>query len=64
MGKLSLGHIRKWQRKLKEAGLEKMLVSPMLLPNYANQGKPVPGFHPLGQESSYTPFGDRAVRWI
>lgn len=64
LGKLSLGHIRKWQRELKEAGLEKMLVSPMLLPNYANQGKPVPGFHPLGQESSYTPFGDRAVRWI
>ena len=64
LGKLSLGHIRKWQRELKEAGLEKMPVSPMLLPNYANQGKPVPGFHPLGQESPYTPFGDRAVRWI
>jgi len=64
LGKLSLGHIRKWQQELKEAGLEKMPVSPMLLPNYANQGKPVPGFHPLGQESPYTPFGDRAVRWI
>ncbi|MCD6599680.1 MAG: FAD-binding protein [Dehalococcoidia bacterium] len=64
LGKLSLGHIRKWQQELKKAGLEKMPVSPMLLPNYANQGKPVPGFHPLGQESPYTPFGDRAVRWI
>ena len=63
-GKLTLEHVRKWQRELKEAGLESMPVSPMLLPNYANQEKPVPGFQPLGQISGYTPFGDRAVRWI
>jgi len=64
LGKLTLEHVRKWQRELKEAGLESMPVSPMLLPNYANQEKPVPGFQPLGQVSGYTPFGDRAVRWI
>ncbi|MCK4354147.1 MAG: FAD-binding protein [Dehalococcoidia bacterium] len=64
LGKLTLEHVRKWQRELKEAGLESMPVSPMLLPNYANQEKPVPGFQPLGQISGYTPFGDRAVRWI
>lgn len=63
-GKLTLEHVRKWQRELKEAGLESMPVSPMLLSNYANQEKPVPGFQPLGQVSGYTPFGDRAVRWI
>jgi len=64
LGKLTLDHVRKWQREIKEAGLEDMPVSPMLLPNYANQERPVPGFQPLGQVSSYTPFGDRAVRWI
>lgn len=64
LGKLTLGHVRKWQREIKEAGLEDMPVSPMLFPNYANQGRPVPGFQPLGQVSPYTPFGDRAVRWI
>ena len=63
-GKLTLEHVRKWQREIKEVGLEDMPVSPMLLPNYANQEQPVPGFQPLGQVSPYTPFGDRAVRWI
>jgi succinate dehydrogenase/fumarate reductase flavoprotein subunit len=64
LGKLTLDHVRKWQQEIKEAGLENMPVSPMLLPNYANQERPVPGFQPLGQVSRYTPFGDRAVRWI
>lgn len=64
LGKLTLDHVRKWQREIKEAGLEEMPVSPMLLPNYANQDRPVPGFQPLGQVSPYTPFGDRAIRWI
>jgi len=62
-GKLTLDHVVRWQRDMKEAGLEKMPVSPMLLPNYAHQ-EPVPGFQPLGQVSPYTPFGDRATRWI
>ena len=64
LGKLTLDHVRKWQREINEAGLEEMPVSPMLLPNYARQERPVPGFQPLGQVSSYTPFGDRAVRWL
>jgi len=64
LGKLTLDHVRKWQQEIKKAGLENMPVSPMLLPNYANQERPVPGFQPLGQVSRYTPFGDRAVRWI
>ena len=64
LGKLTLDHVHKWQREIKEAGLEKMPVSPMLLPNYARQERYVPGFQPLGQVSPYTPFGDRAVRWI
>jgi len=63
-GKLTLEHVRQWQRELKEAGLESMPVSPMLLPNYARGNRPVPGFVPLGEASEYTPFGDRAVRWI
>jgi len=64
LGKLTLDHVRKWHREIKEAGLEEMPVSPMLLPNYARQERYVPGFQPLGQVSPYTPFGDRAVRWI
>jgi len=63
-GKLALDHVRKWQREIKKAGLQGAPVSPMLLPNYARQEQPVPGFQPLGQVSAYTPFGDRAVRWI
>jgi len=62
-GRLTLEHVTKWQREMKEAGLEGMPISPMLLPNYAHQ-EPVPGFQPLGQVSPYTPFGDRATRWI
>jgi succinate dehydrogenase/fumarate reductase flavoprotein subunit len=61
---LSLEHVRKWQKQIHEAGLDDMPVSPMLLPNYARQERPVPGFQPLGQVSGYTPFGDRAVRWV
>jgi len=61
---LSLEHVRKWRQQAHGAGLEGMPVSPMLLPNYARQEHPTPGFQPLGQVSSYTPFGDRAVRWI
>ena len=64
LGKLTLDHVCRWQREIENAGLQEMPVSPMLLPNYANQERPVPGFQPLGQVSPYTPFGDRAVRWI
>ena len=64
LGRLTLDHVRKWQREIKEAGLEDMPVSPMLFPNYARGNRPVPGFVPLGEASEYTPFGDRAVRWI
>jgi succinate dehydrogenase / fumarate reductase flavoprotein subunit len=63
-GQLSLEHIRKWRAAMREAGLENNPVSPMLLPNYARHDRPAPGFQPLGQVSDYTPFGDRAVRWI
>lgn len=61
---LTLDHVRKWQQGIHEAGLDDMPVSPMLLPNYARQERPAPGFRPLGQVSGYTPFGDRAVRWV
>jgi succinate dehydrogenase / fumarate reductase flavoprotein subunit len=64
LGKLTLEHIRQWQRQIKQAGLESRPVSPMLLPNYAKHEKPVPGFQPLGQTTGYTPFGDAATRWI
>ena len=63
-GKLSLEHVRRWQREIKRAGLESRPVSPMLLPNYARHENPVPGFQPLSQASAYTPFGDAAFRWI
>jgi succinate dehydrogenase / fumarate reductase flavoprotein subunit len=64
LGKLTLDHVCKWQGEIKKAGLEQMPVSPMLLPNYARRERYVPGFQPLDQVSPYTPFGDRAVRWI
>lgn len=64
LGKLTLDHVRKWQRAIKEAGLESRPVSPMLLPNYARHEKPVPGFQPLGEATAYTPFGDATLRWI
>lgn len=64
LGKLTLEHIRQWQRQIKQAGLESKPVSPMLLPNYAKHEKPVPGFQPLGQTTGYTPFGDAVTRWI
>ena len=63
-GKLSLEHVRRWQREIKRAGLESRPVSPMLLPNYARHENPVPGFQPTFQASAYTPFGDAALRWI
>ena len=38
LGKLTLNHVRKWQRELKEAGLvEVRPISPKLLPDYARQ---------------------------
>lgn len=64
LGKLTLDHVRKWQREIKEARLESRPVSPMLLPNYAKHEKPVPGFQPLGEATAYTPFGDATLRWI
>lgn len=64
LGKLTLDHVRKWQREIKEAGLESRPVSPMLLPNYARHEKPVPGFQPPGEATAYTPFGDATSRWI
>ncbi len=64
LGKLTLDHVRKWQREIKEAGLESRPVSPMLLPNYAKHERPVPGFQPLGEATAYTPFGDATLRWI
>ena len=63
-GKLSLEHVRRWQREIKRAGLESRPVSPMLLPNYARHKNPVPGFQPTLQSTAYTPFGDAALRWI
>ncbi len=64
LGKFTLDHVRKWQREIKEAGLESRPVSPMLLPNYARHERPVPGFQPLGEATAYTPFGDATLRWI
>lgn len=64
LGKLTLDHVRKWQREIKEAGLESRPVSPMLLPNYARHEKPVPGFQPPIEATAYTPFGDATSRWI
>ena len=40
LGKLTLEHVRQWQRQLKEAGLEdKRPRSPLLLPDYTRHGK-------------------------
>ena len=63
LGKPSLEHVRKWQKQLKEAGLENMPVSPMLLPNYARRER-TPAFRPIDWEKLYTPFGDISTRWI
>jgi len=63
-GKLSLEHVRRWQREIKRAGLESRPVSPMLLPNYARHENPVPGFQPTCKATAYTPFGDASLRWI
>ncbi len=38
LGTLTLDHVRRWQKELREAGLAELRpVSPMLLPNYARQ---------------------------
>ena len=38
LGTLTLNHVRRWQKELREAGLAELRpVSPMLLPNYARQ---------------------------
>ncbi len=38
LGTLTLNHVRRWQKELREAGLAELrAVSPMLLPNYARQ---------------------------
>jgi succinate dehydrogenase/fumarate reductase flavoprotein subunit/ferredoxin len=39
LGKLTLEHIRKWRDELKRSGLEKQLISPKLIPDYAIHGK-------------------------
>ena len=39
LGQLSLGHVRHWQRQLKEAGIESRPVSPLLLPDYTRHGQ-------------------------
>jgi len=64
LASLTLDHVRKWRAQIHELGLENLPVSPMLLPNYAKQDRPTPGFRPLGQASGYTPSGNRSVRWI
>jgi len=39
VGQLTLDHVRRWQRQLKEAGLEGRPLSPLLLPDYTRHGK-------------------------
>jgi succinate dehydrogenase / fumarate reductase flavoprotein subunit len=39
LGRLTLEHVREWQRQLKEAGLESRPLSPLLLPDYTRHGK-------------------------
>ncbi|NOQ43328.1 MAG: FAD-binding protein [Dehalococcoidia bacterium] len=38
-GKLTLEHVRQWQRQLKEAGLEGRPPSPILIPDYTRHGR-------------------------
>lgn len=38
-GKLTLEHVRQWQRQLKEAGLEERPHSPILIPDYTRHGR-------------------------
>ena len=38
-GKLTLEHVRQWQRQLKEAGLEGKPRSPILIPDYTRHGR-------------------------
>lgn len=40
-GELSLEHVRKWEKELKQAGLENRPVSPILLPNYTHHENPL-----------------------
>ena len=39
LGKLTLEHVRRWQRQIREAGLEQRPISPMLLPDYTRHGR-------------------------
>jgi succinate dehydrogenase/fumarate reductase flavoprotein subunit len=41
IGKLSLEHVRNWEKELQKAGLENRPVSPILLPNYTHHENPV-----------------------
>ncbi|MFQ6057530.1 MAG: FAD-dependent oxidoreductase [Anaerolineae bacterium] len=40
LGKLTLDHVREWNRQLKEAGLKPRIISPILLPDYTRHGRP------------------------
>ena len=37
LGKLTLVHVDEWNRKLKEAGIENPILSPILLPDYTRK---------------------------
>ena len=37
VGKLSLSHVEKFEKEIKDAGIETESVSPKLLPNYTKQ---------------------------
>lgn len=41
LGKLTLDHLRHWERQLKEASLEPKIVSPLLLPDYTRHTRTV-----------------------
>ena len=38
-GKLTLEHVRQWQRQIRDAGLEQRPLSPLLLPDYTRHGR-------------------------
>jgi succinate dehydrogenase / fumarate reductase flavoprotein subunit len=40
-GKLTLEHVGKWEKELKDAGLKDRPISPMLLPNYTHHENPL-----------------------
>ncbi|MDD5288143.1 MAG: FAD-binding protein, partial [Dehalococcoidales bacterium] len=41
VGKLSLEHVRNWEKELKSAGLGSRPISPILLPNYTHHENPL-----------------------